>query len=172
MRRKRFQRGSLTTRKRNGKKYWLAQWREEGGHRTKELGLCSKITRLAAESLLQEILKPINQGAEAQGQAEHNLRAICGERLHPGMLTQVEGFNGRYRGSPDQIPLDRGVQRRIAAKRHAGDASGFPRRKSEERRSQRRGSSPVSVKGYFPARPCRRPSRRDSCASSSGCGPG
>lgn len=53
MRRKRFQRGSLTTRKRNGKKYWLAQWREEGGHRTKELGLCSKITKIAAESMLQ-----------------------------------------------------------------------------------------------------------------------
>jgi integrase len=64
MRRKRFQRGSLTTRKRNGKKYWLAQWREEGGHRTKELGLCSKITKIAAKAMLQDILKPVNEGAE------------------------------------------------------------------------------------------------------------
>ncbi len=64
MRRQRFQRGSVTTRKRNGKKYWLAQWREEGGHKTKELGLCLKITKIAAESMLQEILKPINERAE------------------------------------------------------------------------------------------------------------
>jgi integrase len=64
MRRKRFQRGSLTTRKRNGKKYWLAQWREKGGHKTKELGLCSKIRKIAAESMLQEILKPINEGSD------------------------------------------------------------------------------------------------------------
>ena len=64
MRRKRFQRGSLTTRKRNGKNYWLGQWREDGGHRTQELGLCSKVNRLTAESMLQEILKPINDGAE------------------------------------------------------------------------------------------------------------
>lgn len=65
MRRKRFQRGSVSPRKRNGKKYWLAQWREEGGHRTKELGLCSKVTKIAAESMLQELLKPVN------GQTEH-----------------------------------------------------------------------------------------------------
>ena len=64
MRRKRFQRGSLTTRRRDGKNYWLAQWREEGNHRTKELGPCAKVTRLAAESMLQEILKPVNEGVE------------------------------------------------------------------------------------------------------------
>lgn len=70
MRRKRFQRGSLTTRKRNGKKYWLAQWREEGGHRTKELGLFSKISKIAAESMLQEILTPINDGVERKERAK------------------------------------------------------------------------------------------------------
>lgn len=64
MRRKRFQRGSLTTRKRSGKNYWFAQWREEGRPRTKEIGLCSKMSRVAAESILQEILKPINEGVE------------------------------------------------------------------------------------------------------------
>ncbi len=64
MRRTRFQQGSLTIRKRNGRNYWLAQWREEGGHRTKELGLCSKITSHAAKLMLQDILKPINARAE------------------------------------------------------------------------------------------------------------
>ena len=64
MRRKRFQRGSLKAQKRRGKVYWYAQWREEGIPRSKELGLCSKVSRLAAESILQEILKPINEGTE------------------------------------------------------------------------------------------------------------
>ena len=41
----------------------MAQWREEGEHRTRELGLYSKITKIAAQSLLQEILKPLNEGA-------------------------------------------------------------------------------------------------------------
>ncbi|MFZ0592258.1 MAG: tyrosine-type recombinase/integrase [Bryobacteraceae bacterium] len=70
MRRKRFQRGNITPRKRNGKNYWLAQWREDGIHRTKELGLCSKITRLNAEAMLQEILKPINEGIERRESAK------------------------------------------------------------------------------------------------------
>lgn len=73
MRRKRFQRGSLTTRKREGKNYWFAQWREEGDHRTKELGLCSKVNRIAAESLLQEILRPINEGVERRESTKSTL---------------------------------------------------------------------------------------------------
>lgn len=64
MRRKRFQRGSLKARKQRGKVYWYAQWREEGVPRSKELGLCSKVSRLVAESMLQEILKPVNEGTE------------------------------------------------------------------------------------------------------------
>ena len=60
MRRKRFQRGSLKPRKRNGKNYWYAQWREDGKPRSKELGLCSKVSRPEAEAKLAEILHPQN----------------------------------------------------------------------------------------------------------------
>jgi integrase len=62
MRRKRFQRGSLKDRKRRGKLRWYAQWREEGIPKSKELGLCSETSRVAAEAMLQEILRPINEG--------------------------------------------------------------------------------------------------------------
>ena len=62
MRRKRFQRGSLTPRKRNGKRYWYAQWRENGQPKSKELGLCSHVSRAEAEALLADILRPINAG--------------------------------------------------------------------------------------------------------------
>ena len=64
MRRKRFQRGSLSPRKRNGKNYWYAQWREDGKPKSKEIGLCSKMTRIVAEGILTEILQPVNEGAE------------------------------------------------------------------------------------------------------------
>lgn len=60
MRRKRFQRGSLKPRKRNGKNYWYAQWREDGKPRSKELGLCNKVSRAEAEAKLAEILHPQN----------------------------------------------------------------------------------------------------------------
>jgi len=67
MRRKRFQRGSVKPRKRNGKNYWYAQWREEGLPKSKELGLVSKMTRIEAEQALAEILEPVNLQAGRPG---------------------------------------------------------------------------------------------------------
>src|ERR1022692_3250084 len=64
MRRKRFQRGCLRPRKRNGKNYWYAQWREGGRPKSKELGLCSKMSPVEAEAKFMEILQPVNAGAE------------------------------------------------------------------------------------------------------------
>ena len=46
-----------------GKMYWYAQWRENGSPRSKELGLCSAMTRAQAEGILSEILQPINAAA-------------------------------------------------------------------------------------------------------------
>ncbi len=63
MRRKRYQRGSVTPRKRRGKTYWYAQWREYGSPRSKELGLCSSMSRAQAEGILAEILRPLNATA-------------------------------------------------------------------------------------------------------------
>jgi integrase len=62
MRRRRFQRGSLKPRKRDGKSYWYAQWREGGAPKSKELGLCSKVSKSKAEGVLAEILQPVNEG--------------------------------------------------------------------------------------------------------------
>ena len=69
MRRKRYQRGSLNPRKRKGKLYWYAQWREEGQKKSKVLGLCSKIGRADAEALLASIVRPIN-GENGQSRFE------------------------------------------------------------------------------------------------------
>ena len=64
MRRRRFQKGSLKPRTRNGKRYWYAQWRENGAPKSKELGLCSRVTKSNAEAELAAILAPINQGVQ------------------------------------------------------------------------------------------------------------
>ncbi len=64
MRRRRFQKGSLKPRTRNGKRYWYAQWRENGAPKSKELGLCSRVTKSKAEAELAAILAPINQGVQ------------------------------------------------------------------------------------------------------------
>jgi hypothetical protein len=76
MRRKRFQRGSLKAHKRRGKVRWYAQWREEGIPRSKELGLCSEVSRISAEAMLQDILKPINEGTERREKADHTFEAF------------------------------------------------------------------------------------------------
>src|SRR5947209_18910391 len=60
MRRKRFVRGCLAARKRRNRRYWYAQWSENGERRCKELGLCSEMNRAQAAALLADILKPIN----------------------------------------------------------------------------------------------------------------
>src|SRR5215831_518054 len=62
MRRKRFQRGTLGVRKHGRVRVWVAQWWENGSHRSKVLGRCVEMTRSAAEIILAAILRPINEG--------------------------------------------------------------------------------------------------------------
>ena len=62
MRRRRFQNGGLSQRKRNGRLYWYLQWREDGQPKSKELGLVSEITRAQAEVMRAGIMDPINKG--------------------------------------------------------------------------------------------------------------
>lgn len=63
MRRKRFQRGSIRARKHGRVKVWVAQWREGGEPRTKVLGPCADVTKGQAETMLAQILQPINAEA-------------------------------------------------------------------------------------------------------------
>lgn len=92
MRRKRFQRGSLTTRKRSGKNYWFAQWREEGRPRTKEIGLCSKMAKITAEGILQDILKPVNEGVERSVSKELTFESFV-------ELTYLPVYKGKWKNS-------------------------------------------------------------------------
>ncbi len=105
MRRKRFQRGSLKAKKRRGKLRWYAQWREEGIPRSKELGICSEVTRIAAEAKLQEILKPINEGYGAAREGGTDLRGVYRTGLLPGLRRELERLDEGYGDKPNPVSL-------------------------------------------------------------------
>jgi integrase len=62
MRRKRFQRGSLSERKHGRVRVWVAQWWENDSRRSRVIGKCAQVTRSEAETILAGILRPINEG--------------------------------------------------------------------------------------------------------------
>ncbi len=62
MRRRRFQRGGLSQRKRNGRLFWYLQWRESGQPKSKEIGPCAEVTRAQAEVVRAGVMEPINKG--------------------------------------------------------------------------------------------------------------
>ncbi len=101
MRRKRFQRGSLKTRKRNGKNYWYAQWREEGETKIeRNLGLCSKMSRISAEGMLKEILKPINEEAEKPREDQVDVREVLSRSF------TFRSVIGSGRRQPDMVEIE------------------------------------------------------------------
>jgi integrase len=63
MRRKRFQRGSLQSRKHGRHRVWVAFWREDGIRRCKMLGRQSQMSRAEAEGVLTAVLQAVNNGA-------------------------------------------------------------------------------------------------------------
>jgi hypothetical protein len=83
MRRKRFQRGSLKPRKRMGRSYWYAQWREGGQCRSKEFGLCSQMSKGEAEGALAAILQPLNVSAGLRVHATYTFERFVEEVYLP-----------------------------------------------------------------------------------------
>lgn len=55
--------GSLRQRKHGRNRLWMAQWWEDGSHRTKVLGKCTELTKGQAEAMLASILQPLNDMA-------------------------------------------------------------------------------------------------------------
>ncbi len=60
MRRKRFQKGSVRSRKHGRNKVWVAQWWQDGAKRSKVIGRCADMLKSEAEARLAVILKPFN----------------------------------------------------------------------------------------------------------------
>jgi integrase/5-methylcytosine-specific restriction endonuclease McrA len=72
-RKPRYQRGSLSQIERKGRKLWYAQWRQDGGRRTKILGPCSRMSRAEATSALARIVEPLNRAAGLFKPGAHGL---------------------------------------------------------------------------------------------------
>jgi len=70
MRRKRFQKGSLQTRKHGRHRVWVAFWWEDGIRRCKMLGRQSQMTKAEAEAVLSAVLRATNSGVA------HTTRAV------------------------------------------------------------------------------------------------
>src|SRR4051794_41389176 len=102
MRRKRYQRGSVKPRKRGGKTYWYAQWREDGTPRSKEMGLYSSMSRGQAEGGLSEILQPINAAAGCkQGTVlKHTFGPFVEKGYLPGWTGKWKTSNALTEGDP------------------------------------------------------------------------
>jgi integrase len=62
MRRKRFQKGSLQSRKNGKLRMWVAFWYEDGQRRCQTIGRNSQMSRAEAEVVLSSILRDINSG--------------------------------------------------------------------------------------------------------------
>jgi integrase len=63
MRRIRFQKGSVRSRKHGRRKVWVAQWWDNGSKRSKVLGPCSEISKTQADVMMAQILQPANEAA-------------------------------------------------------------------------------------------------------------
>lgn len=63
MRRKRFQKGSVRSRKHGRQRVWVGQWWEDGAKRSKVLGKCSEISKGQADVMMALILEPLNEKA-------------------------------------------------------------------------------------------------------------
>ena len=63
MRRKRFQKGSLQSRKHGRHRVWVVCWWEDSSRRSKVLGRCAQMPKGEAETVLSDLLRTINSGA-------------------------------------------------------------------------------------------------------------
>lgn len=105
MRRKRFQRGSVKPRKRRGKVYWYAQWRENGEPRSKELGLCSKVSMAEAEMALAEILRPVNLAATRRVVVDYTFKKFVDEVYLPVALRRWKNSTSMTEVNRTQVHL-------------------------------------------------------------------
>jgi Phage integrase, N-terminal SAM-like domain len=83
MRRKRFQRGSLQSRKHGRHRVWVAFWREDGVRQCKMLGRQSQMSKAEAEVALSAILRLVNSGTAHAAKAIYTFEQFTNEVYLP-----------------------------------------------------------------------------------------
>jgi hypothetical protein len=95
MRRKQFQRGSVSARQHGPRKVWVAQWWENGGKRSKVLGQIPEVSKGQAEAMLSKILAPINETAGQLLAPTFTFETIRQWCVLSGYAEQVEGIDAK-----------------------------------------------------------------------------
>src|SRR5215510_9156861 len=83
MRRKRFQKGSLQSRKHGRHRVWVAFWWEDGERRCRVLGRQSQMSKSEAEAVLAAILREINTGKAPTARAVYTFEQFVTEVYLP-----------------------------------------------------------------------------------------
>src|SRR5260370_1150017 len=83
MRRKRFQKGSLQSKKHGRHRVWVAFWWENGVRVCKTLGRQSQMTRADAEVALSAILREINSGTAQQTRPVYTFEQFVNDVYFP-----------------------------------------------------------------------------------------
>jgi integrase len=74
---------------RDGKEYWYGQWREPGGSKSKEFGLCRRVPKSVARAALDEILRPLNEKIKRRADTNQTLERFIQETYLP---TKKDGY--------------------------------------------------------------------------------
>jgi integrase len=100
MRRRRFQKGSLQSRKHGRYRVWVACWWEDGSRRSSVLGRCSQMTKSDAEAALADILKPINSGVSQGPRPIYTFKQFVTDQYLPFYR---KGWKESTAGTSEQI---------------------------------------------------------------------
>jgi integrase len=100
VRRKRFQKGSLQSRKHGRSRVWVAFWWADGFRHCKTLGRQSQMTKAEAEGVLSAILRSINSGPAHAGKAIYTFEQFINEVYLPFAR---RGWKESTAGTSEQI---------------------------------------------------------------------
>ena len=138
MRRRRFQKGSLQSRKHGRYRVWVACWWEDGSRRSSVLGRCSQMTKSDAEAALADILKPINSGVSQGPRPVYTFKQFVTDQYLPFYR---KGWKESTAGTSEQI-----INTHLDSRVGRSSASGHqPRRFAEG--SRRKGPQVVLQRG-------------------------
>jgi hypothetical protein len=144
MRRKRFQKGSLQSRKHGKHRVWVAFWYEDG-ERCRTLGTSFAVVEVGGRSSTLLSASGNQQRHQQDDEAGICVQAFCGGRVLAVPPSQLEGIDCGHIGADDQLTPDPRVWKTSAPRNSEGRPARLPRTKSGGSFCQR-GCSSVSVR--------------------------
>ena len=151
MRQKRFQKGSLQTRKHGKDRMWVAFWYEDGERRCRTIGRNSQMSKAEAEVVLSSILRDINSGTSKTTKPVYTFKEVWGGRVLAILPSQLEGINCGHIGADHQFASCSRVREEPASRDSEGRPARLSRPESGGYVSQCGGISKVVSKRHLQA---------------------